>query len=156
MKKQDNRPQWLIDAENEIKIFHETKYGSASSKQISDMTNANIARGHIDYDKIKDILSDAGKKGIKSISKEAMSRGGKNSINLPHVKEARDRNNLNEMHKAIQNWKDLVSNLPEKFTRNQIKECGMTEKQISKALSRKVLIDTLEKIGRLTLYSRNY
>lgn len=38
--KDTNKPQWLIDAENDIKAFEETKYGKMTSRQFINSENA--------------------------------------------------------------------------------------------------------------------
>ena len=56
-----NKPQWLIDAENEIKNFEESKHGKMTKHQISSSING------VNRNNDKESQSNAAKKLIKTL-----------------------------------------------------------------------------------------
>lgn len=83
-----NKPQWLIDAENEIEKFNNSEFGKKSQGKINQALNAEIQRAKID-DVSKKKAAEGGKKSTtrknsklqSKYAKIGASKGGNKSWN---------------------------------------------------------------------------
>jgi hypothetical protein len=153
MKKQDNRPQWLIDAENEIKNFENTKFGKMTDKEF----------------RLSERQSNAGKSGIKIITddhrrsawnsfvesenfKESCSKGGvtqgNKSVESGQLERMRKTAQENRYNRTIESYKKYLEQFDIEFTGSQFWGGDATKAFKGNALKHLLNLNIITKLAR--------